>query len=90
MKYYIYFDGYGISGKVINEVELAEKYNNNPAEFQRIMSNDCNIKDNKKLTGSVSVLNFESEKELIEYLESLGDEITGFYGCEAESRPYNF
>ncbi|HOP47065.1 MAG TPA: hypothetical protein PK874_05325 [Desulfobacteraceae bacterium] len=90
MKYYIYFDGYGISGKVISEVELAEKYNNNPDEFHRMMSNDCNIKDNKKLTGSVSVLNFESEKELIEYLESLGDEITGFYGCEAESRPYNF
>ena len=31
-----------------------------------------------------------SEKELTDYLESLGDEIAGFYKADADSRPYNF
>jgi len=31
-----------------------------------------------------------SEKELTDYLDSLGDEITGFYKTDADSRPYNF
>lgn len=43
-----------------------------------------------RTTGHVSTLSFNNEKELNDYLESLGDEITGFYGCESESRPYNF
>ena len=65
------------------------KYNNNPEEFQRAIYSGNNS-ENENVTGSVSTLSFESEKELNEYIESLGDEITGFYGCEAESRPYNF
>jgi dsRNA-specific ribonuclease len=38
----------------------------------------------------VGTLTFESEVELNEYLESLGDVVTGFFECESDSRPYNF
>jgi hypothetical protein len=33
----------------------------------------------------VSTLVFDTDEELKEYLESLGDEITGFYGCGGEA-----
>lgn len=89
MKYYLYFDGYGNLGKVIDEIELSEKYNGNPEKFQREVCGG-NSPERGNITGNVSTLSFETEKDLEEYLESLGDEITGFYGCESESRPYNF
>jgi len=38
----------------------------------------------------VGILNFETEKELMEYFEKTGEEIIGFYECREESRPYNF
>ena len=44
----------------------------------------------ERSTGHVGTLKFDNENELKDYLESLGDEITGFYGCQSESRPYNF
>jgi len=40
--------------------------------------------------GSVGILSFETEKELMEYFEKTGEEIIGFYECREESRPYNF
>jgi hypothetical protein len=90
MKYYVYFDGYGHLKKVVNENELDEKYNNDTNEFLRSMCDPGPNAGSERLTGHVSTLNFSDEKELNDYLESLGDEITGFYGCESESRPYNF
>ena len=42
------------------------------------------------ITGHVGTLNFNSDRELKDYLESLGDEIAGFYEADADSRPYNF
>ena len=90
MRYYIYFDGYGHLRDAISEKELAEKYNNNPDEFLKAMC--CSGPDAKieHTTGHVTTLRFDSENELQDYLESLGDEITGFYGCDSGSRPYNF
>ena len=42
------------------------------------------------ITGHVGTLSFQSEQELTDYLESLGDEISGFYKADSDSRPYNF
>jgi hypothetical protein len=90
MKYYVYFDPYGHAKQAISETELAQKYHNQPDEFLKAM---CHLPPDAGIshtTGHVGTLNFESEKELEEYLESLGDEVTGFYGCRSQSRPYNF
>lgn len=90
VKYYAYFDGYGHLEKAISEKELSEKYNNDPDDFLRSMCDLGPDAGTERTTGHVSTLSFNDEKELNDYLESLGDEITGFYGCESESRPYNF
>ena len=90
MRYCIYFDRYGHLGQAIGEKELAEKYNNDPDEFLKAM---CNLESDIETdppSGHVGTLIFDNENELNDYLQSLGDEVTGFYGCRSESRPYNF
>lgn len=61
-------------------------------EELRVLEKECGGPGAKteRTTGHVSTLRFDSENELNDYLESLGDEITGFYECQSESRPYNF
>ncbi|UCF85991.1 MAG: hypothetical protein JSV50_10265 [Desulfobacteraceae bacterium] len=90
MRYYLYFDGYGQLRNAISEKELNEKYNNDPDEFLKAMCRSGPDAKIERAAGHVSTLRFDSESELNDYLESLGDEITGFYGCQSESRPYNF
>jgi hypothetical protein len=90
MKYYAYFDGYGHLKKAISEKELSSQYKNDPDEFLRSMCGHGSDVAAGRTTGQVSTLSFNDEKELNDYLDSLGDEITGFYDCESESRPYNF
>jgi len=90
MIYYIYFDGYEHLRQVISEKKLAEEYNNNPDEFLRAMCGRRPDAGIEGTTGHVSTLRFDDEKELNDYLEVLGDEITGFYECVSGSRPYNF
>jgi hypothetical protein len=90
MRYYLYFDGYGHLSQAINEKDLAEKYHNDPDEFFRVMHNPGPSSSAGHATGHVSTLVFSDENELHDYLESLGDEVTGFYECRSESRPYNF
>ncbi len=90
MRYYIYFDGYGHLRQAIGEKELAEKYNNDPDEFLRAMHNLGPSATVEHATGHVNTLVFADEDELNDYLELLSDEITGFYECRSESRPYNF
>jgi hypothetical protein len=85
MKYYVYFDPYGHARLAIGEKELAEKYRNDPDKFLNDM---CRHFDHA--SGHVGTLCFDNENELDDYLNSLGDEITGFYGCRSDSRPYNF
>ena len=90
MLYYVYFDSYGHAREVINEEKLAEKYNNDPDVFFKANCDAVADSDMERSTGHVGTLKFDNENELKDYLESLGDEIIGFYGCQSESRPYNF
>ena len=90
MRYYLYFDGYGHLRQAIDENELAQKYNNDPDEFLRATRNLGPSATIEHATGHVSTLVFADEKEFNDYLESISDEITGFYECRSESRPYNF
>jgi hypothetical protein len=90
MKYFVYFDAYGHARQIISEQELAEKFANEPAEFLAAMCRGLPGGSDGPTIGHVGTLSFDSQKELQEYLEGLGDEITGFYGCRSESRPYNF
>ena len=90
MKYFVYFDAYGHARQIADEQELAQKYHNDPQEFLRAMSGSLSTENNNHTTGHVGTLKFDSKEELKDYLESLVEEITGFYGCRSESRPYNF
>jgi hypothetical protein len=90
MKYFVYFDAYGLARQIINEQELAERFDNEPAVFLAAVCQARPGTSGGHTTGHVGTLSFDSKKELQDYLEGLGDEITGFYGCRSESRPYNF
>ena len=90
MRFFVYFDAYGNARKVIDQNELAQKYHNNPEEFLQAMCRPGPGVAVNHISGHVGILRFDSQKELKEYLDSLGDEITGFYGCRSKSRPYNF
>jgi hypothetical protein len=84
MKYCIYFDRYRRPKKAVSEKELAEQYGGDPEELLHAMAEQYGT------NGHVGVLSFETEKELMEYFEKTGEEITGFFECREESRPYNF
>jgi hypothetical protein len=90
MKYYVYFDAYGHARKAITEKELAEGYQNDPDIFLNTMCRRRADVSADHTSGHVGTLCFDDENELNDYIESLGDEITGFYGCRSDSRPYNF
>ena len=90
MIYYIYFDSYGHARTVMSEMELSEKYRGDPEAFCRACADSGAGRPLEHATGHVGIMRFDDENDLRDYLESLGDEITGFYGCESESRPYNF
>jgi hypothetical protein len=87
MIYYVYFDAYGHPREIISEQQLIATYHNDPEEF---LQSVCRSFSTGSTSGHVGTLNFDSEAELKNYLEGLGDLITGFYGCRSESRPYNF
>ncbi|UCH23649.1 MAG: hypothetical protein JSU83_10820 [Deltaproteobacteria bacterium] len=90
MKFFVYFDAYGHARRVVNQEQLAQTYHNDPDEFLRAMCRQRSGEAFNPTTGHVGILSFDNEQELADYLESLGDEITGFYGCHSQSRPYNF
>lgn len=90
MKYYVYFDAYGHARRTISASELAETYQNDPDVFLEAMCRRGPDGDTDPISGHVGTLNFNNQKELKEYLESLGDEIDGFYKAEADNRLYNF
>ena len=46
--------------------------------------------DKSHISAQVGTLSFGSDEELNDYLESLADEISGFYRADSDSRPYNF
>ena len=84
MKYYVYFDRYRRPKKAVSEKELVEKYSNDPERLLQAMD------EQHGANGHVGILSFETEKELREYFEKTGEEITGFFECREDSRPYNF
>ena len=90
MKYFVYFDSYGHARQVIDEKELAGKFGGDPDAYLKDMAGAANNSGNPTRGGHVGTLTFDTRDELKAYLESLGDEITGFFGCQSESRPYNF
>jgi len=90
MKYYVYFDAYGHPRRVIDEKRLVSSYDNDPQKFLRDMSACQPDADGVRITGHVGTLSFDSEQQLKQYLAALGDEISGFYDCLDDSRPYNF
>ena len=90
VKYYLYFDVYGNARRAISEEELTEKYNGDPYEFLKAMCVSGPEREGEYAGGNVIVRGFENEKELNDFLESLGDEVEGFYACRSGSRPYNF
>jgi hypothetical protein len=90
MIYYVYFDSYGDARAIVSELELAEKYQGDPEAFSRACADSAAGRPVEHVTGHVGVMRFEDERELKDFLETLGDEITGFYGCQSDSRPYNF
>ena len=90
MKYYVYFDAYGHARQAVSEKELAESYGNDPDKFLRAMCGPEAQTDKSHTSGHVGTLSFQSDEELTDYLESLGDEISGFYRADSDSRPYNF
>ena len=90
MKYYIYFDAYGHARQAVSEKELAENYQNEPDRFLKAMCRLGSDPDEGHISGHVGILSFDNDEELKDYLESLGDEIAGFYKAESDSRPYNF
>lgn len=90
MKYYAYFDAYGHAKQIITAQDLTDNFNNDPHNFLTAMCQEQPDAPAGHTTGHVGTLSFDTEKELQEYLEGLGDEITGFYGCRSASRPYNF
>jgi hypothetical protein len=89
MKYYVYFDAYGHARQAISENELAENYRSDPDRFLKAMCRSDPHAAKAHISGHVGTLSFRSEAELRNYLEALGDEITGFW-ADSDSRPYNF
>lgn len=90
MKFYVYYDAYGHARRAISEAQLAATYQNDPDRFLEAMCRSGARPATGLITGHVGILNFTNARELKDYLESMGDEISGFYRAEADSRPYNF
>lgn len=90
MIFYVYFDSYGHARQAINEDALNRKYHGDPDKFLKAVQDSGGEQSSAHAAGHVGTLRFENEDELEEFLASLGDEISGFYGCRSESRPYNF
>lgn len=90
MNYYVYFDAYGHARQAVSEKELAENYQNEPDRFLKAMCRLGPDTGEGHISGHVGTLSFDNIEELNDYLESLGDEISGFYRADSDSRPYNF
>ena len=84
MKYYVCYDGYGHAKKAVSQEELATGYGNNPDSFLKKMLGFSAGEGNLGGKGYVSVINFESEQERDEYLETMGERISSYGGCPSQ------
>lgn len=89
-QYYVYFDAYGLPRRAVTAAELALDYGNDPELFLKSACRTPEGAGPQFASGHVGVLAFRTEADLKRFLESLGDEITGFYDGVGDSRPYNF
>lgn len=90
MIYYIYFNGYGQPKKAISSDDLMIQFENDQNKFMAYMIDQEQKDDDQYVYGHVGMLRCADEKELYEYLMSLGDEIEGLYEGHMDARPYNF
>ena len=90
MRFYVYYDSYGNARKAVTHEELAGNYNGDPDEFLQRTRDESPDAGMPHATAHVGTLRFETEKELQEFLDSLGEEIEGFYTGDSDNRPYNF
>jgi len=90
MRYYVYYDAYGHSRKAIGEEELAARYNGDLEAFRRAMADAGQAGDVGRASGHVGIVSSEKEIAPDESPDITGEEITGFFECKADSRPYNF
>lgn len=84
MKYYVYYDGYGHAKKAIGEEELAERCGNNPDTFLKEMLGGGAGEGDLGGKGYISTVNFESDQERVEYLETLSEKISSYGGCRSQ------
>ena len=84
VKYYVYYDGYGNAKKAIGEEDLAALHGNDPDSFLKEMLGSRAGEGALGGKGHVSVVNFGSEQERDEYLESLAEKISSFGGCRSQ------
>ena len=90
IRYYVYYDPYGHPRRAVSAAELAADYGNDPEALRQSACRAPGDAGPQFSAGHVGVLVFRDEEELARFLESLGDEITGFFDGVGDSRPYNF
>jgi hypothetical protein len=90
IRYYVYFDAYGHPRQAVSAEELSERFGGDPEAFHRSACRNPQDAGPHFSAGHVGVLSFGDEGELRRFLDSLGDEISGFYDGVGDSRPYNF
>jgi len=84
MRYYVYYDGYGNARKAISEEQLATGYRNSPDAFLKEMLGSRAGERDLGGKGYVFVVNFDTEQERDEYLETLGEQISSYGGCRSQ------
>lgn len=88
MVYYVYYDSYGNPRKAVSAAELEKHYGNDTGVFLETVRG--RTPGTAHRSAHVGTLNFGSESELAEFLESIGESSKGFFEGEGDSRPYNF
>ncbi|MBN2125687.1 MAG: hypothetical protein JW821_15425 [Deltaproteobacteria bacterium] len=90
MRFYVYYDSYRRPRRAISESELAETYGGDTEAFLKAMWDQAPDSRMERGTGSIGTLSFDSERDLRDYLESIGEEVTGFFEAKGDCRPFNF
>ncbi|MCU0595141.1 MAG: hypothetical protein MUC98_06740 [Desulfobacterota bacterium] len=84
MRYYVFLDGYGNAKKAVGEEDLATFYGNDPDSFLKEMLGSRAGEGSLGGKGYVSVVNFDTEQERDDYLETLDEKISSYGGCRSQ------
>jgi hypothetical protein len=90
IRYYVYFDAYGQPRQALSAAELESRFGGDPEAFRRSVCPSPGDAGPQFAAGHVGVLTFSDEAAMRRFLDSLGDEIAGFYEGAGDNRPYNF